>query len=172
MTARETRSMPRRLMAGFGALILLLSTALGFLVMAMRTKSPRMLGMVRRFNRGFTNKIQMRTAGTPGAWASVIRHRGRRSGTIYETPVVPFESGDGYLIALPYGTNTDWVKNVLAAGSAELVSDGRTIAIESPEVVSADMITELLPKREQRSQRMFGVDQCLRVRRAMETAGV
>ena len=163
--------MVRRLMAGFGALILLLSTALGFLVMAMRTKSPRMLGMVRRFNRGFTNKIQMRTAGTPGAWASVIRHHGRRSGTMYETPVVPFESGDGYLIALPYGTNTDWVKNVLAAGSAELVSDGRTIALDSPEVVSADMITELLPKREQRSQRMFGVDQCLRVRRAMETAG-
>ena len=171
MTARETRSMVRRLVAGFGALILLLSTALGFLVMVMRTKSPRMLGVVRRINRGFTNKIQMRTAGTPGAWASVIRHQGRRSGTIYETPVVPFESGDGYLIALPYGTNTDWVKNVLEAGSAELVCDGRTIAIESPEVVSADMITELLPKREQRSQRMFGVDQCLRVRRVRETAG-
>ena len=162
----------RRLMAGFGALILLLSTALGFLVIAMRTKSPRMLGVVRRFNRCFTNKIQMRTAGTPGAWASVIRHRGRRSGTLYETPVVPFESGDGYLIVLPYGTNADWVKNVLAAGAAEIVSDGRTIAIDSPEVVSADVITELLPKGEQRTQRMFGVDQCLRVRRAMETASV
>ena len=95
--SRETRSMVRRLVAGFGALILLLSTALGFLVIAMRTKSPRMLGVVRRFNRGVTNKIQMRTAGKPGAWASVIRYRGRRSGTVYETPVVPFESGDGYL---------------------------------------------------------------------------
>ena len=164
--------MVRRLVAGFGGLVLLLSTALGFLVIAMRSKSPRMLGVVRRFNRGFTNKIQMRTAGTPGAWASVIRHRGRRTGTVYETPVVPFESGAGYLIALRYGTNADWVKNVLAAGSAELVCDGRVIAIDSPEVVSADAITELLPKREQRTQRMFGVDQCLRVRRAMETASV
>jgi deazaflavin-dependent oxidoreductase (nitroreductase family) len=171
LTARETRSMVRKLVGAFGALLLLLSSALAFLVVAMRTKSPGMLGVVRRFNRGFTNKIQMRTAGTSGAWASVIRHRGRRSGTIHETPVVPFESGDGYLIALPYGTNTDWVKNVLSAGSAELVSDGRTIAIDSPQVVSADVITELLPKREQRSQRMFGVDHCLRVRRATETAG-
>jgi deazaflavin-dependent oxidoreductase (nitroreductase family) len=162
--------MIRKLVTAFAGVALLLSTAFGFLVVAMRTKSPRMLGVVRRFNRGFTNKLQMRTAGTPGAWASVMRHRGRRSGTLYETPVVPFESGDGYLIALPYGPSADWVKNVMAAGSAELVCGGVTIAVDSPEVVPADAISALLPVGEQRTQRLFGVDQCLRVRRAM--AGV
>ena len=162
--------MLRRLVTAFVMLMLPLSTAFAFLLVAMRTKSPRMLRAVRRFNRGFTNRIQMRTAGTPGAWASIIRHRGRRTGILYETPVVPFETGDGFLIALPYGTEADWVRNVLAAGAAELVREGRTIAIDAPEVVPADAIGELLPASERRNQRMFGVDQCLRVRRAMETA--
>src|SRR5262249_55894838 len=50
----------------------------------------------------------------------VIVHRGRRSGHCYQTPVNVFSAGDGYVIALTYGPDTDWVKNVLAAGGCEL----------------------------------------------------
>jgi hypothetical protein len=114
--------------------------------------------------------LSARSAGKPGAYASVIRHRGRVSGRFYETPVVPFATDDGFLIALPYGPNTDWLKNVLASGSAVLVTDGRTYTVDRPEVIATGAVTDLFPPREQRTHRWFGVDQCLRVGR-VETEG-
>jgi hypothetical protein len=72
-----------------------LSALFAFLVVAMRTKSPPLLGAVRRFNRTFTNRLQRSSAGKPGAYASVLRHRGRVSGRSYETPIVPFTTDDG-----------------------------------------------------------------------------
>src|SRR5687767_8959102 len=47
-----------------------------FLV-GMRTKSPAVVDRVRRFNRAVTNPRVLRSAGSPGASASVIRHVGR-----------------------------------------------------------------------------------------------
>jgi deazaflavin-dependent oxidoreductase (nitroreductase family) len=136
-----------------------------FLVVAMRTKSPWMLGVVRRFNRSAANKVVVQYAGTPGAYASIIRHRGRRSGASYETPIVPVATADGFVIALPYGPDTDWVKNLLAAGSAELVTEGATHAVDQPEVVDIDTAGDVFPSNEQRTHRWFGVTSCLRVRR-------
>lgn len=136
-----------------------------FVVVAMRTKSPRLLGAVRRFNRSFTNRLQRPFAGKPGAYASVIRHQGRSSGRSYETPIVPFAIDDAYLVSLPYGPDADWVKNVLARGSAVLVHDGRTYTVDRPEIVATELVKELFPPSEQRTHRLFRVEQCLRVRR-------
>jgi len=46
----------------------------------------------------------------------LVVHRGRRSGRVYDTPVLVFPADDGYVIALTYGPDTDWIRNVLAAG--------------------------------------------------------
>jgi hypothetical protein len=146
------------LVGGFSAFFVLL-------VVAMRTKSPRLLGAVRRFNRTFTNRFQRSSAGKPGSYASVIRHQGRMSGRSYETPIVPFATDDGFLVSLPYGPGTDWVKNVLAHRSAVLVTDGRTYTIDRPEVIATDLVEDLFPPSERRTHRLFRVDQCLRVRR-------
>jgi hypothetical protein len=136
------------------------------LVVAMRTKSPVLLGAMRRFNRRVTNRLQ-RSAGEAGASASLIRHRGRSSGRAYETPIVPFATDDrGFLVSLPYGSGTDWVRNVLAHGSAVLVTDGHTYPVDRPEVVATDLVGDLFPPSERRTHRLFGVDQCLRLRRA------
>ena len=145
------------------ALAVAACAGLVFLVVAMRTKSPRLLGAVRRFNRAFTNKLQRRSAGRPGAYASLIQHRGRTSGRFHETPVVPFATDDGFLISLPYGSNTDWLKNVLASGSAVLVTNGQTCTVDHPEVVATDDVKDEFPPKEQRTHRWFGVDQCLRL---------
>jgi hypothetical protein len=162
--------MLRRALTLLGGLAVGLAAFAGFLVVAMRTKSPRLLRAVRRFNRAFTNKLQRRSAGKPGAYASVIRHQGRVSGRTYETPVVPFATDGGFLISLPYGPNTDWLKNVLASGSAVLVTDGRTYTVDRPEVIATRAVADLFPPNEQRTHRVFGVDQCVRVRR-VETDG-
>jgi hypothetical protein len=147
-------------------------TVLGFAVLAtvflvgMRTKTPAVVDRVRRFNRAVTNPRVLRSAGEPGASASVIRHVGRVSGRSYETPVGPFAVGDDFVIALPYGPGADWVRNVMTKGSAVLVHEGRTVPIHEPEVVPvAEVITDL-PSSEQRTLRLFGVDECLRVRPA------
>jgi deazaflavin-dependent oxidoreductase (nitroreductase family) len=119
---------------------------------------------VRRFNKSFTNPKVMRTAGQPGSSASVIRHTGRSSGKQYQTPVGVMEVGDDFLITLPYGTSADWVKNVLALGEAEVVHEGRTVHVEDPELVSAHEVGTGLPEKEARTQRLYGIDQMLRLR--------
>ena len=40
-----------------------------------------------------------------------------------------FSAGNGYAIALTYGPETDWVKNVLAAGGCELRTRSQTIPL-------------------------------------------
>ena len=145
-------------------LVVVLVIGIVFFV-GMRTKTPLVQNTVRRFNRAVGNPHQMKKAGTPGAYASVIRHVGRKTGRPYETPVVPFATPDGFVIVLPYGPGTDWVKNVLAAGSATIVTEGETWLIDRPEVVPAAVALPHLPAKEQRSLRRFAVDRCLSVHR-------
>jgi len=54
-----------------------------------------------------------------------VSHVGRKSGRVYRTPLNAFRTDGGYIIALTYGAESDWVKNVLAAGSCELFTRGR-----------------------------------------------
>ncbi len=163
--------MLRRVLAALFALALAAAGWMVFVMVAMRSKSPKMLGAVRRFNRGFTNKVQMRNAGTPGAYASIVRHRGRRSQREYETPVVPFPVDDGFVIVLPYGPSADWVQNVLAAGSAELVYAGETYTVDRPELITTESVKRVFPPREQRTHRIFGVEHSLRVRSSPPPSG-
>src|SRR5258708_38653165 len=64
--------------------------------------------------------------------SGVVVHGGRRSGRRYETPVNVFPAAEGYVLALTYGPDTDWAKNVLAAGGCELRTRGRTVPLSSP----------------------------------------
>lgn len=109
--------------------------------------------------------LAMRSAGTEGSNTSIVRHVGRRSGRTYETPVVAVEHQDSFLIALPYGERTDWLKNVLARGSATLVTNGHTYEVGQPEVVPIAEATTYFRPREQRFQRRFGVQSALEVHR-------
>lgn len=131
----------------------------------MRAKSPTVLTTVRRVNRSVSNPQAMKTAGTPGAYASVIRHVGRTTGQEYETPVGAVATDDGFVIALPYGTQADWLKNVMASGSATIVDEGATYQVDQPEVVLTSEAAHHFPPNEQRTHRMFAVDQTLQVRR-------
>jgi deazaflavin-dependent oxidoreductase (nitroreductase family) len=112
-----------------------------------------------------TRPLALRSAGKEGSGTSVVRHVGRRSGRLYQTPVVAVEHDDSFLIALPYGESTDWLKNVLAKGSATLVTGGRTYEVDEPEVIPMAEATTYFRPREQRMHRQFGVGSALRVRR-------
>ncbi len=107
----------------------------------------------------------MRSAGKEQSSTSVIRHVGRRSGRYYETPVVAVEHDDSFLIAVPYGERTDWMKNVLASGKATVVTHGRAYEVDQPHVVPMADATGYFRPKEQKLHRRFAVDTCLQVHR-------
>lgn len=67
----------------------------------------------------------------------IIHHRGRRSGTAYATPIalVPTVSESLFLIGLPWGTKTNWARNVLVAGEATIAWKGRDRRATDPRLV-------------------------------------
>ncbi len=148
-----------------GSLFLTLLVLAALFVLAMRAKYPPVLTAVRRFNRAVTNPRALETAGHPGAAASVIHHSGRTSGTPYETPIGPVPTDDGFVIPLPYGTTPDWLKNVMAAGSAVIVHEGTTYHVDRPELIPIEAALDHVPRAEQWALRAFGVDQFLQVLR-------
>ncbi len=154
-----------QIVALVGVLVLGLASIGIVLLLGMRAKSPWVLDPLIRLQRAFINPRQMRSAGKPGASAAVIRHRGRVSGRPYETPVGAVAAGDGFVIALPYGSRASWLRNVLASGSATLLHEGRTYSVDRPEIVPMRAVETSFTASDQRSQRLFGVDECLRVRR-------
>ncbi len=150
--------------------LLLGFAAVGVVFMAgMRKKSPFVLTAVRRTNRAMRS-LALRSAGAPGAYASAIRHVGRTTGRPYETPVVAVPTDDGFVIALPYGLNTDWLKNVLASGSAAIVHEGTTYRVDRPEIMPSSQAAPLFPPAKQRTHRRFNVEQFLRLRRTEAAA--
>lgn len=142
---------------------LVASAAIVFIV-GMRRKSPVVLGAIRRMNRALINPRQLLTAGQPGAAASKVHHRGRRSGRAYETPVGAIPIPGGFVIALPYGTQADWLRNVLAAGEATIVHEGSTYAVTAPELVPVTELNDHFTAADRRGFRLLATEHALRLR--------
>jgi deazaflavin-dependent oxidoreductase (nitroreductase family) len=87
---------------------------------------------------------------------ATIKHRGRKSGKPYETIVTAYRKGDVLAIVLGHG-KTDWVKNVLAAGEADVQFIRRSVHITNPRVVPAGSETEGLPTMARLQGRRIGV---------------
>jgi deazaflavin-dependent oxidoreductase (nitroreductase family) len=77
-------------------------------------------------------------------WA-ILRHTGRTSGTPYATPVVALRTPDGFMIPLPFGDATQWVKNLSAAGGGSLRFAGHEYQIAEPELVDMSVAAAYLP---------------------------
>jgi deazaflavin-dependent oxidoreductase (nitroreductase family) len=149
-----------------GTLVLVVSVTGIVFVAGMRAKSPAVVNGVRKLGRA-TRPLTIKSAGGPGAYASVVHHIGRTSGRSYSTPVAAVPIDDGFVVALPYGLNADWFKNVLASGSATIDHDGIAIDVDRPEVVPLSAVEHQFSPGDQRAHRLFGVDQCLRVHRTV-----
>jgi deazaflavin-dependent oxidoreductase (nitroreductase family) len=89
---------------------------------------------VAAFNLAVTNRITSRFADrSPGF--GILTHVGRKSGKLYRMPVNVFRAPEGFLIALTYGRDSEWVKNVLAAGGCELETRGVRYQLVAPTIV-------------------------------------
>lgn len=146
-----------------GGIVLVLGLLVGTFFLGMRSKNPVVLGAVIWFCRVWMNRVQMKTAGTPGAYAGIIRTVGRVSGREYQTPVSPVPTDDGFAIALPYGTRANWLRNVLASGRATLVTEGETWEVDGPELVPMSEVEPWFPPSDVRAHRRMRVDDALRL---------
>lgn len=156
----------RRILARVvGSVVVAVVAAGAVFVVGMRRHTPLVVDSVRRLARR-TNRVPLKSAGTAGAYASVVRHVGRRTGRTFETPVRAVATADGFVVALPYGSTSDWVKNVIAAGTATIVQDGHAYRVDHPVVVPLSDAEGAFVARDRRAHRVFGVTECLTVRRA------
>lgn len=92
--------------------------------------APRWLARANRV--GFNHVVRLIAPRLPGF--GIVVHQGRRSGRSYRTPVNVFRREGGFLIALTYGSDSDWVKNVIANGGCELETRGRRYTLTAPQV--------------------------------------
>jgi deazaflavin-dependent oxidoreductase (nitroreductase family) len=84
-----------------------------------------------RVNLAFGNALLRPFAGiVPGF--GVLEHVGRRSGVVRQTPLTVFRYGARYVVALTYGPDVQWVKNVLAAGGCRVRNRGRWVELTEP----------------------------------------
>ena len=110
----------------------------------MAMAAPTRLQFLRPLTTMVFNRMSRRVAGRlPGF--GILAYRGRTSGKSYRTPINVFRQGDDYVLALTYGSDVQWVKNVLAAGGCELTTRGRTIRLLEP-ALFVDPDRKLMPQ--------------------------
>jgi deazaflavin-dependent oxidoreductase (nitroreductase family) len=117
---------------------------------------------VARWNKVGLNRVVQHVAPWLPGLALVV-HRGRRSGRTYRTPVNVFGTDDGFIMALTYGPDTDWVKNVQAAGGCELRTRGRVVRVAQPRVYRDETRRGIRPV-ERQVLRLIGVADFLSVK--------
>jgi deazaflavin-dependent oxidoreductase (nitroreductase family) len=105
------------------------------------------------FNQRVTNRIQGLYAPFVPPLAVVV-HTGRKSGKSYRTPVSGFVRDGKVAIPLPYSANVQWVRNLQAAGSGELIRRGRRLQLSNPRVVTEPGAESLPPAAERVLRRM------------------
>jgi deazaflavin-dependent oxidoreductase (nitroreductase family) len=89
---------------------------------------------VARFNRVVTNRLTGRVARYLPMFG-VLVHTGRRTHRQYRTPLNVFHpDADHYVIALTYGTDVEWLKNLKTSGGGQLETRGQTWAVTQPRV--------------------------------------
>ena len=109
-----------------------------------------------RFNRVVTNRLARPLAPHLPGFGLVI-HQGRSSGRVYETPLNCWSDGETLIIALTYGTEVDWLKNLRAAGGGEVVHRGNRHRIGPPRLLGEEGF-QRMPALVRRVLPMLGVD--------------
>lgn len=92
-----------------------------------------------KINKRIFNPIELRRGKRP-----TLTHVGRKSGREYVTPLDAHEVDGGFLFILVYGSDCDWVQNILASGTATLRKGGTAFELANPRVITRDEVQPLL----------------------------
>ena len=102
------------------------------------------------------NPLTRRLARSSFGPFTLVRHVGRRSGKLYETPIMVGPVKDGFVIELTYGPDVDWHKNVLAAGGCTVVWHGKEYEIDQIEPLDAETGRAAFPRPQRLILRLLG----------------
>jgi deazaflavin-dependent oxidoreductase (nitroreductase family) len=119
---------------------------------------PRWWGQV---NKRVFNPVELRRGVRP-----VLTHIGRTSGSTYRTPLDAHPVEGGYVFILVYGSESDWVRNVLAAGHARLLIGGEEIRLTTPRLIDETEAWQTLGGNVKRPPRLLRITEYLRIDRA------
>jgi deazaflavin-dependent oxidoreductase (nitroreductase family) len=100
---------------------------------------------------------------------AILAHRGRKTGRTYRTPINVFRRDNDYLFFLTYGSDVQWVKNVLATGSCSIETRGRVVELVEPELITDAELSPAPPLVRFVERRIAGVTQYLRMRASSST---
>jgi deazaflavin-dependent oxidoreductase (nitroreductase family) len=136
----------------------------------MTARPPRPpLAVIRPFTTHVFNPISRRfVRWLPGF--GILVYRGRKSGKEYHTPLNAFRHGNEWVFALTYGSDVQWVKNVVAAGEANLEVRRGRIRLVDPELV-VDPARRLMPPVVRQGLGLMRVSEFLRMRPAPPAGG-
>ena len=99
-----------------------------------------------------------------GIWGT-IEHVGRKSGKRYRTPIAVLSSGELLIVPLPFGSATQWVRNVLEAGGCVIRWLGRDTEVTEPRIADWSEVKPLVPRILRPIIRLVGVRHFLVARR-------
>jgi deazaflavin-dependent oxidoreductase (nitroreductase family) len=95
---------------------------------------------------------------------AILTHRGRKTGRTYRTPINVFRRGNDYYFFLTYGSDVQWVKNILATGSCSIETCGRVVELVEPELITDPELRPAPPHVRFVERRIAGVTQYMRMR--------
>jgi len=100
---------------------------------------------MRTFNKHVTNRVLRGfTSFSHGPFA-IIRHIGRRSGKHYETVIWVWQMREGFVIALTYGEEVDWYRNMKASGGGTVFWHKRLYGVGKPELIDTEKALTAFP---------------------------
>src|SRR6185295_7163018 len=118
---------------------------------------------IRAFNKRYFNRLVHRFAGVSRTPFALIRHVGRRSGKPYETPIIVMPLDNGFVIALTYGPEVDWYRNVQAAGGATLQWHNKEYTLKQPEPIDVQAGLSTFPTPFRQILRVLGTQHFVRM---------
>jgi deazaflavin-dependent oxidoreductase (nitroreductase family) len=111
---------------------------------------------IRVFNKYVTNRLLRGFASVSHGPFAVIHHVGRRSGKPYETTIMVWPTREGFVIALTYGPNVDWYRNLQAAGGGTVFWHRKLYTVGKPEPIDAETALQAFPAPLRLIFRTFG----------------
>jgi deazaflavin-dependent oxidoreductase (nitroreductase family) len=96
---------------------------------------------------------------------AMVHHRGRKSGRAYATPTSARPISDGFVIAMTFGPESDWVQNLLAAGGCEIDWKGSRYSLVDPEIIDWARARTAFSGPERILLRAIGMTSFIRLRR-------
>ena len=96
------------------------------------------LDRIKVMNKHVTNKLLIHIAGKKFGHFAILSHTGRKSGKVYQTPIIAEPIEGGFIIALIYGKKVDWLANIMSRGTCSLYWKAKAYDLNQPTFIDRE----------------------------------